>query len=558
MLYPYRPSAVKNRQRFNFGVLYPEAYSRRAGRRRACEMQTECLVAGRRRRPRSRSTVRFLHLVARPPSTPGEPAVAGGGSSATSTVPVAAVARAGRASLAASVELPRRSRSRARRSRAGAPVARGPARSRPRRRDRGRRRGRPASGVYVVTVRVANRTDRAPSRRRSATSVLLRSPGLGPHHPPRRGGEFVSLLDPPAELREAAAACRNVGTWPVLAGDDGRRDTMLSSPIILYDYPADRPREPRRLLRRHRDRRDPHAPDPDADRRREARDGASRDERARQLLERTEALAAEQLMRLHGVMRDSARWRGAVNEQDWRLLDDRPRSRSSAIGGWPRQGDRVRLRPARRGRRVRPGARRQDRHGRGHRAGLRGQLPRRGGARRRPRRRPRPAAPAGPPLLLHARGGRAAAAGRRRVAAARHAGPSWSPASATSSSATTGSASRWPSGWRRGRCPPGCPSCDYGIRGLRPGVRARGAARTTRSWWMPARGASAPGTLYVHRARSGRAGGADGDAGDPRRARHEPGERAAPGPLARRRRSGRSSWSGASRRHWAARRGTWA
>ena len=27
MLYPYRPSAVKNQQRFNFGVVYPREYS---------------------------------------------------------------------------------------------------------------------------------------------------------------------------------------------------------------------------------------------------------------------------------------------------------------------------------------------------------------------------------------------------------------------------------------------------------------------------------------------------------------------------------------------------
>ena len=27
MLYPYRPSSVKNRQRFNFGVVYPRVYS---------------------------------------------------------------------------------------------------------------------------------------------------------------------------------------------------------------------------------------------------------------------------------------------------------------------------------------------------------------------------------------------------------------------------------------------------------------------------------------------------------------------------------------------------
>ena len=32
MLYPYRPSAVKNRQRFNFGVVYPRVYSRGARR----------------------------------------------------------------------------------------------------------------------------------------------------------------------------------------------------------------------------------------------------------------------------------------------------------------------------------------------------------------------------------------------------------------------------------------------------------------------------------------------------------------------------------------------
>ena len=33
MLYPYRPSSVKNRQRFNFGVLYPQSYSEDRWRR---------------------------------------------------------------------------------------------------------------------------------------------------------------------------------------------------------------------------------------------------------------------------------------------------------------------------------------------------------------------------------------------------------------------------------------------------------------------------------------------------------------------------------------------
>ena len=44
MLYPYRPSSVKNRQRFNFGVLYPRAYSEAQTGSDAWSMQTECLV----------------------------------------------------------------------------------------------------------------------------------------------------------------------------------------------------------------------------------------------------------------------------------------------------------------------------------------------------------------------------------------------------------------------------------------------------------------------------------------------------------------------------------
>ena len=46
MLYPYRPSSVKNRQRFNFGVLYPRSYSEAQAGSDAWSKQTECLVEG--------------------------------------------------------------------------------------------------------------------------------------------------------------------------------------------------------------------------------------------------------------------------------------------------------------------------------------------------------------------------------------------------------------------------------------------------------------------------------------------------------------------------------
>ncbi len=58
------------------------------------------------------------------------------------------------------------------------------------------------------------------------------------------GGRFVSLLEPPPDLAGAAAECRNVGLWPVLAGEPGSADRVLASPIIFYDYPQVAPESP--------------------------------------------------------------------------------------------------------------------------------------------------------------------------------------------------------------------------------------------------------------------------------------------------------------------------
>src|SRR5450432_1634228 len=46
MLYPYRPSSVKNRQRWNFGVVYPRNYSELQKGTDPWNTQTECLIAG--------------------------------------------------------------------------------------------------------------------------------------------------------------------------------------------------------------------------------------------------------------------------------------------------------------------------------------------------------------------------------------------------------------------------------------------------------------------------------------------------------------------------------
>ena len=44
MLYPYRPSSVKNQQRWNFGVLYPPSWCDMQSGSDSSRMQTECLL----------------------------------------------------------------------------------------------------------------------------------------------------------------------------------------------------------------------------------------------------------------------------------------------------------------------------------------------------------------------------------------------------------------------------------------------------------------------------------------------------------------------------------
>ena len=85
-------------------------------------------------------------------------------------------------------------------------------------------------------------------------------------------------------------------------GERGSRDLMLSSPIILYDYPEIAPESAGDLC-------DGTEIDEILTLRiltltdEEKREIRSTDDRARRILERTEALPAEQFMKLHGAIR---------------------------------------------------------------------------------------------------------------------------------------------------------------------------------------------------------------------------------------------------------------
>jgi hypothetical protein len=143
-----------------------------------------------------------------------------------------------------------------------------------------------------VTIEIANHTpwegeDRQEALRRAfcSTHAVLRT----------AGGRFISQADPPERLRDAADACRNEGLWPVLVADD----VVLASPIILEDHPRIAPESPGDLF-------DGGEIDQmlvlniltltDAER----EQMRAADPRTRAILERTEALTPEELMRLHG------------------------------------------------------------------------------------------------------------------------------------------------------------------------------------------------------------------------------------------------------------------
>ena len=196
-------------------------------------------------------------------------------------------------------------------------------------------------------------------------------------------GRFVSLLAPPEPLSDLAASCKNVGTWPVLVGEEGQCDTLLSSPIILYDYPQIAPESAGDLfdgteideilsLRIMTLTDDEKREMSQSDERARAHAGAHRDHAGGTV---------------HEAARSPARTAPAqggdpMNEWEWQLLEEKTPLDHLEISGVEVQDGKPRASASPQGRR-RDGyrARRTGCHHRVHRAGLRGQEPRLRGSR---------------------------------------------------------------------------------------------------------------------------------------------------------------------------------
>jgi hydrogenase maturation protease len=326
MLYPYRASSVKNQQRWNFGVLCPRCYSEQQEGSDAWMMQTECLLQA------DSSTqldieIRFLQVVNRSVArltepldelpTEGEPAfelvdklVVDGHTfvpwqeACERKVCLPTLHPAAFSLLRSSFfEFPFKRELEPLRNQSG--MIEGIV----------LRTWETVSGSVEVelkacrnslikaTVRLHNLTlDGTTQQLTSRAEALMHSLVSAHTILGVEGGQFVSLLDPPQDLSDLTAECTNLGTWPVLVGEDGARDAMLSSPIILYDYPQIAPESPGSLF-------DGTEIDEILSLRiltmtdEEKREMRQSDEHAREILERTESMPPEQFMKLHGVLR---------------------------------------------------------------------------------------------------------------------------------------------------------------------------------------------------------------------------------------------------------------
>ncbi|WP_435972064.1 hypothetical protein [Streptomyces sp. Qhu_M48] len=137
------------------------------------------------------------------------------------------------------------------------------------------------------------------------------------------GGSFLSMTDPPEWAKSAVAACSNLHTWPVLAGEPGRDDLMLSSPIILEDHPAIAPESPGALY---------DATEIDeilalrtaALTDEEKREARGTDARAAAVIELADTMPPEVLERLHGAVRSLRSVTGPPQPADSVLAPETP------------------------------------------------------------------------------------------------------------------------------------------------------------------------------------------------------------------------------------------
>jgi hypothetical protein len=287
ILYPYRASAAKNQSRWQFGVVMSPGYAAADPSERAFA-QTECVLE-HTGQPALELVIRFLQVQRR----------SGNGPSWDEAVEREVAVAFDAAQLLGGAECVTEFEIAGGEEREGGVV---------------RRREALTGAVSVLAsplpcpwgaarlrVRVDNRSAPAavpPSRADALPTALVATHMIIGLH----GGAFISMTDPPEWASAGVQACENIGCWPVLAGADGGRQVMLSAPIILYDHPELAPESPGDLY-------DGTEIDEILSLRTLALSDAEKlqaratDPRAAALIDRVEALGADDFNRMHGTIR---------------------------------------------------------------------------------------------------------------------------------------------------------------------------------------------------------------------------------------------------------------
>jgi hypothetical protein len=351
ILYPYRPTSVKNRQRWNFGTLYPRVYAEAQRPPETFRLVAECIAIADESATLD-VKISFLQLIrqGRPPDEKAgeltdqltDPSLAWEEAvertqkqselriqnlsakpiELTLKIDSSGLPEDHSSSANATLEIVLKIRA----EQAGA---------------RGCKLHVEVENATPLSSGAASRRDEALPQSFVSTHVLL---GI-------TGGEFVSMLDPQETYVEAVAECENMGVFPVLVGTEPERSMMLCSPIILYDYPQIAPESEgdffdgtemdEMLTLRVLTLTDSE--------KQEMRDG---DSRTRKILERTENLTPEMMHRAHGVVRSMREIPENALPRDTSLTAWNPFEETKAppesvtVFGIPLHvGDRVRLWP---------------------------------------------------------------------------------------------------------------------------------------------------------------------------------------------------------------------
>jgi hypothetical protein len=272
VLYPYRASSMKNRYRWQFGVIAPPAWSEEDGE--PCQMQTECLIEPAES-PAVEIAIRFLQIEERD----SEQAGWDDGVERRIEIPATPLSEYLKTPKIVPFELPTEGTAISGHVHVSATEA---------------------NGYVKLRVLLENET---PLPAGSDRTIAMRHSLVGTHTLfAVTGGAFISLTDPPAAARDAARSCANLHTWPVLVGAADDRQTLLSSPIILPDYPQVAPESAgdfydateidEMLTLRVMTLTDE-----------EKREACATDERARRIVERSSSIPPEMFERLHGALR---------------------------------------------------------------------------------------------------------------------------------------------------------------------------------------------------------------------------------------------------------------